>query len=164
MIFKLRIISDEVETFFMIVEIDKKNTFASLHSLIQKECCFKNDQISSFFVSNDEWEKGHEITLLDMNDEYSTTSTMSDTLIHEHITSLNDRLIYIFDQFNDRGLFITVTEVMDKNEDTDYPVCTHKTGNPPTMSEDDIISLLRDSEEIFDDLSEDDFFDDSEEE
>ncbi|MDA3881929.1 MAG: hypothetical protein PF481_01455 [Bacteroidales bacterium] len=155
MIFKLRIISDEVETFFMNIEVDETNTFDSLHSLIQKECSFKKDQISSFFISNDDWERGHEITLLDMNDENAETSTMFDTPINEHITSLNDKLIYIFDQFNDRGLFITVVDVREEHEDTDYPVCSHKTGNPPVMSEDDIISLLQDSEDIFDDLLDD---------
>ncbi|MFW5851401.1 MAG: IS1096 element passenger TnpR family protein [Bacteroidota bacterium] len=163
MILKIRIISDEVETFFMNIEIDESDTFSSLHNLIQKECNFKNEHISSFFISNDDWEKGHEITLLDMGDESPNTSVMSETSLHEHITSIDDKLIYIFDQFNDRGLFITVIDISEEQEDVDYPVCSHKTGNPPELTEDDIISLLQDSEDIFDDISgessESDYFD-----
>jgi hypothetical protein len=152
MILKIRIISDEVETFFMNIEIDESDTFLSLHNMIQKECNFKNEQISSFFISNDDWEKGHEITLLDMGDENPSTSIMSDTSLQEHITSLNDKLIYVFDQFNDRGLFITVIDICNEQADIDY-VCSHKTGNPPELTEEDIISLLKDSEDLFDDIS-----------
>jgi hypothetical protein len=28
---------------------------------------FKGDQMASFYVSNDEWDKGHEINLMDMS-------------------------------------------------------------------------------------------------
>ena len=154
MIFKLRIISDEVETFLRIIEIQENDTFLILHTVIQEVCGFDNSQMTSFFVSNQEWEKRYEITLMDMKDDVNPTLIMASTQLNQHISNIDDTLIYTFDQFNDRSLFITLTAIKEEDKDAAYPRCTHKTGTPPPMYKDDINSLFDDLQ--FDD---DDSFD-----
>ncbi|MCK9562338.1 MAG: plasmid pRiA4b ORF-3 family protein [Bacteroidales bacterium] len=171
MIFKLRIISDEVETFLRIIEIQENDTFLVLHTAIQEACGFDNSEITSFFVSNNEWEKLYEITLMDMKDDENPTLLMATTPLHEHITQVDDTLIYTFDQFSDRSLFITVTAIKEEEQGNAYPRCTHKTGTPPLMQHDNIDALFDslqyddndafDSQD-FDDEEFEDYYDDDE--
>lgn len=142
MIFKLRIISDEVETFLRIIEIQENDTFLVLHTAIQEACGFENSEITSFFVSNNEWEKLYEITLMDMKDDENPTLLMATTPLNNHITNVDDTLIYTFDQFSDRSLFITVTAIKEEEQGNAYPQCTHKAGTPPVMLNDDIDALF----------------------
>ena len=148
MILKFRIISDENETFLRTIEISENDTFLNLHNAIQKACNYDNTQMASFFVSNNDWEKLQEITLFDMMDDSTRTIPMNKAKIKDHLSAVEDKLIYIFDFFGDRALFFTVMEIKKEDSATTYPMCTHSTGNPP-------IQILQDEDEfteMFNDL------------
>lgn len=157
MIYKLRIISDEVETFMRVIEIQESDSFLVLHTAIQEACGYNNTQMTSFFVSNQQWEKLTEITLMDMHDDENKILIMNSCNLNDYISDINDTLIYTFDHFNDRSLFITLTAIKDEEIDCAYPRCTHKAGTPPEMTKDDDISSLFNDLLLDDDFSDDDF-------
>lgn len=66
MIYKFTILSDETDNFVRIIQIDADATFYDFHKAIQKACDYKDDQLTSFFICEDDWEKREEITLEDM--------------------------------------------------------------------------------------------------
>jgi len=152
MIFKFRVISDEIQTFLRVIEISETDTFESLHKCIQKACDFDDSQIASFNISNDEWEKFDEISLFDMGNEETPTMLMSETIIGDNVSHVDDTLIYTFDFFGDRALFLVLIEVKEAESIIKYPICSHSTGKAPELMpaiEEDIDSLL--GEETFDD-------------
>ncbi|MDR0940754.1 MAG: plasmid pRiA4b ORF-3 family protein, partial [Bacteroidales bacterium] len=112
MMYKLRIISDENELFVRTIEISETDTFLSLHNAIQQACDYDESQMASFFISNDDWDKLQEITLMDMCDEETKTLAMDSTILNEHIKQVDDKLIYVFDFFADRAMVITLTDIV----------------------------------------------------
>ena len=66
MVYRFTIISDEVDNFRREIQIDSEATFLDLHNAILKSAGYPNDQMTSFFICDDNWEKETEITLEDM--------------------------------------------------------------------------------------------------
>ncbi|TLX71976.1 plasmid pRiA4b ORF-3 family protein [Labilibacter sediminis] len=157
MTIKLRIISGEDEDFLRDVEISGNSSFLDLHNFIQKTLLFDDTQMASFFITNEEWEKDSEITLMDMAmDESSETAIMSDTPIKQFITENKQRLLYVFDFFNERNLFIETYEINDT--DCPEPRCTQSLGNPPQQV--DLSDLLGETPDPLTPLDTDDHKDD----
>ena len=65
MVYRFTIISDEVDNFRREIQIDSEATFLDLHNAILKSTGYPNDQMTSFFVCDSNWEKETEITLED---------------------------------------------------------------------------------------------------
>ena len=56
MIYRFTIISDEVDDFIREIKIDSEATFFDLHEAILKAAGYKDDQMTSFFICDDDWE------------------------------------------------------------------------------------------------------------
>lgn len=160
MIYKFRIVSDENELFYRTIEIEDDDTFLSFHNAIMKACDFKKSEMTSFFISNDSWEKEQEITLMDMGDESLKTLEMSSSHLKDFLMEKGDRVIYQFDFFGDRVLFCTLTDIKKAAAGKNYPLCSASAGNPPLQQLDDLDS---DIEDMFGetDIDEDDLLGDS---
>ena len=84
MIYRFTIISDEVDDFVREIQIDPEATFYDFHEAILKSVGYANDQMTSFFICDDDWEKGKEVTLEEMDDNPEIDSwVMKDTAISE---------------------------------------------------------------------------------
>ena len=55
MVYKFRIISDEVDDFLREIKIDSEASFYDLHEAILKCTGYKDDQMTSFFICDDDW-------------------------------------------------------------------------------------------------------------
>ena len=113
MVYRFTIISDEVENFVRVIKIDSDATFYDLHKAILDACNYKDDQMTSFFICEDDWEKREEITLEEMersSDE--DTFVMKDTPISDLVEDEKQKLIYVFDPLTDRCLFIELSEII----------------------------------------------------
>jgi len=156
MIFKIRVVSDENELFHRVIEISEDDTFESLHKAILQACEYKETEMASFFISNDDWDKGQEITLFDMGDDELGTIPMQKAKIKDFISEKEDKIIYQFDFFGDRALFCTLVDIIAKQAKKKYPICSHATGNPPLQKindgEEDINELFNETGIDDDDL------------
>ena len=52
-------------------------------------------------------------------------------VLEEIIFRKNQKLLYVFDFFNDRSLFVEYTGETKEIEDREYPICTNSKGIPP---------------------------------
>ena len=104
MIYKFRIVSDEVDNFKREICIDSDATFLELHDAILDSVGFTKDQMTSFFICDDDWEKKTEVTLMDMGkDSDEDTWIMASTRLSELIEDEGQRLVFVFDYHADRG-------------------------------------------------------------
>lgn len=138
MIFKFTILSDEVEDFVRIIEIDSESSFLDLHNAILDAVDYEKNQMTSFFLCNDDWEKEQEITLVEMesSSEYDNL-VMEDTVLDELLTDEKQKLMFLFDMVSDRAFFIELTEMI-PGKDLDEAVCTSSKGNPPVQIVEDL--------------------------
>ena len=132
MIFLFRIISDENPDFYRDLVAEGTDTFLDFHNTLQKALGYDATQLASFFICNQQWEKEQEITLIDMMQEPGVTCYIMDQVtLEEHISELNQRMLYLFDFFSDRAFFIELVEMTDQNSPHPTPFIGHSEGDPP---------------------------------
>lgn len=135
MVYKFRIISDEVDDFLREIKIDSEASFFDFHEAILKSTGYKDDQMTSFFICDDDWEKEIEVTLEDMgnssSEEYSFV--MKDTPLSELVEDEKQKLIYVFDPLAERVFFIELSEII-TGKDLEHAICSRKEGNPPQQT------------------------------
>ena len=92
--------------FRRVFEADADATFLQLHEAILKSVGYPDDQMTSFFLCNDEWEKGQEVTLVEMDSNFEYDNmVMNETRLSDLIEEQGQRLIYIFDPMFERYFF-----------------------------------------------------------
>ena len=62
MIYRFTLISDEADDFIREIQIDPEATFYDFHEAIVKSVGYTDDQMTSFFICDDDWEKEKEVT------------------------------------------------------------------------------------------------------
>ena len=93
-------------------EADADATFLELHEAILKSVGYTDDQMTSFFLCNDEWEKGQEVTLVEMGSSFEYDNmVMNETRLSDLIEEQGQRLIYIFDPMYERYFFGSLKEI-----------------------------------------------------
>jgi hypothetical protein len=96
--------------------------------MIQDELEFDKSQMASFFLATDNWEKEEEFTLFDMG---TGSSTMEVAVLEDIIFRKNQKLLYVFDFFNERSLFAEYTGESKEIDGREYPACINSKGIPP---------------------------------
>lgn len=120
------------EPFYRDFEIKSTQTFYDLHQAIQNELKFDKNQMASFFLSNNKWERGLEVNLFDMaEDSHTPVIIMDNTQLCELLSKDNKYLLYVFDFFSDRAFFIELVDIYFPEKKKTYPLCTAGKGNPP---------------------------------
>lgn len=132
MIFLFRIISDENPEFFRDLVADSSDTFLDFHNTLQKNLGYDPSQLASFFITNHQWEKEVEITLIDMmQDSEVKTFIMEQVTLEEYLAQVNQRMLYIFDFFSERAFYIELIEKADEISSRETPFIAQSKGDPP---------------------------------
>ena len=107
MIYRFNLISDEVDDFKLEIQIDSDDTFLSLRHVILDAAGYTKDQMDSFIICDEEWNKEKEVTLTDMGaDSDEDIWLMDETKISELIDDEGDRLMFVFDYLTNRAFFM----------------------------------------------------------
>ena len=131
MVYRFTIISDEVDNFRREIQIDSEATFLDLHNAILKSTGYPNDQMTSFVICDDNWEKGTEITLEDMGTSSDMDSwIMEETPLEELLEDEKQHMLYVFDPLADRVFFMELSEII-TGKSLDEAVCTKSIGDAP---------------------------------
>lgn len=131
MIYRFTLISDEIDDFVREIQIDPEATFFDFHQAILAAANYTDDQMTSFFICDDDWEKEKEITLEEMDSNSEMDSwVMRETPLNELIEDEKQKLIYIFDYLTERCFFIELSEIMTGKEIA-KATCTKKSGVTP---------------------------------
>ncbi len=159
-IYKFRVLLDTEQEVFRDIEIKPEHTFEQLHLAIQEAFGFSAKEMASFYLSNDEWEKGKELPLMDMNyGDDDQLYSMGQVKIGELIRKTGQKLIYIYDFLKMWGFFVEMVEISPELNEMTYPRVAMALGDAPAEGSKDMdfeIETDYDGEEG----DEDDFFDD----
>ena len=138
MIFKFILLSDEVEDFVREIQIGPEATFWELNEAILNSVGYTKDQMTSFFICNDYWEKEQEITLVEMDtsSEYDNL-VMEKTRIEEFVSDEGQKLLFVFDNLNERAFFIELQEII-PGKKLSKAQCKESKGKAPAQVLDDL--------------------------
>jgi len=133
MIFKFLLLSDEIDDFKREIQIDADATFLDLHKAIIESVEYKDEEMTSFFICDDNWEKEKEITIVEMDTSSEEDSyVMNDCVLNDFLEDEKQKLLYVFDYMTERAFFIELTEIV-TGKSLDKPKCSISEGNPPAQ-------------------------------
>ncbi|MFO7789970.1 MAG: IS1096 element passenger TnpR family protein [Bacteroidota bacterium] len=142
-ILTLRILSSENPKFIRDIDIPDEKRFYDLHMAIQAACNYDYSQMTSFYISNKKWEKLQEISMVRMDeDDDIAPELMKETLLRQYLKKKGQRLLYLFDFFSVRMMFIELVSVRKMNAKEaklNFPRCILSEGKaPPALIVDDL--------------------------
>ncbi|MCL2649726.1 MAG: hypothetical protein FWD60_01720 [Candidatus Azobacteroides sp.] len=140
MIYKIVLLSDEIDDFKRVITINADATFLDLHHAILDSVGYAKDQPTSFFLCDDDWTKLTEITLIEMDTNPEEDSyIMEKTLLRDGLEEEGQKFMYIFDYLTERAFYMELNEIIPGKSQTKAE-CIKSTGKPPLQfsSPDDI--------------------------
>lgn len=156
MIFKLRIILEAEENVFRDVEVKTDQTLLDLHHGIKAAFDLKGEEMSSFYLSNDDWYQGSEISLEDVS-EKEQIDTMAEIKIEQVIPEKGNKMIFVYDFLSMWTFYVEVMETDVISANSDFPALVFSYGERPEIAPESEMFGELDIEDDFDD--EDDFLD-----
>lgn len=134
MIYKFLIGSEESSNFKLEIAIDSEDTFARLRNAILDAAGYDKEQVDSFYICDDEWNKEKEVTYYDMDtDSDEDIWIMEDTRLDELVEDEGQKLKFVFDYMTERYFFMKLKEIV-YGKSLHDPLCQRKEGRPPKES------------------------------
>lgn len=167
-IYKFRMRSEENDTFVRDFEIQASQTFGDFYNIISESVKLNGNELASFHICDQKWNKLKEITLIEMingSEEEDDTKHIEETfvmhkaVIRDFINEPSQRLLYEYDFLNMKTFYIELVSVFSQKDEAVYPKCTNKRGEivEPTvagelMDDEELrMQLLQDFEDLRDD-------------
>ena len=131
MIYRLLMLSDENDYFKRELQIDSEATFLELNNFILDAVGYAHDELTTFHICDEAWQKEQEVTMMDMGmgSEYDSY-LMESTPLEELLDHKGQHLFFVFDMLSERGFFIELVEMI-PGKSLDKPIITHAEGKAP---------------------------------
>ncbi len=139
-VYRFRVIIEDNDDVYRDIDIKAAQTFEELHTTIQEAFKFDNKHAASFFVSDDYWRKGLEITLrkedLELTPEeirlkVDPKKLMSDAKIAKYIETPHQRFVYVFDENVQWTFLLEMMKITNEEAKVKYPNISKSIGTPP---------------------------------
>lgn len=98
-VFTIRAILDADEDVIRDVAIHGNANLFDLHHLLVEAFGLEKGEMSSFFKSNDDWEQGEEISMLDMNPD-TNKNPLEERVIEESFIKEGEKMLFVYDFLN----------------------------------------------------------------
>ena len=121
MIFRLRIILDATEDIFRDIEIQEDATLEDFSNAITQAFGFDGMEMASFYVSDDEWNQGEEISQFDMSEGQASVRLMNETSLDSAFSEDQTRMIYVYDFLNMWTFLVELAEIAEPIQGISYP-------------------------------------------
>ena len=164
--YKFKVTYEDHEDVYREIEIRSDQTFEDFHYAIQQSIGFDASQPASFYMSNDHWTKGREISLTGMPERNGEENVlMKDAVMSDWISDPHQKIYYLFDYATQWTFYVELTRIY-TNEDIrkKYPVCVKITGEAPKQKA-EVMPIKKNELEIAEEealLIEDEYTSDSE--
>lgn len=161
MIYRFRVIfdNDTDQDVFRDLEIRETDTMEDLHNAIAQSFGFDGLEMASFYISDDNWNQGEEISMFDVGEGDEQVRLMSETIINDVVFEMQTKLIYVYDFLSMWTFLVELAEIVDENSSTDYPNLMFVHGQLPDEAPEKSFEAedLEDYNEFEDDLDTDDY-------
>lgn len=132
--FRILLDSKDKNEIFRDVLISDSDNFESFYKAILNAYNFTEDQMASFYMSNENWDKGFEISLFDMSfgedDSQILPGIMKDSIIRDFIQESDQKMILVHDFLR---MWMFLVELIGYEDETpEQPKTILSVGNAPT--------------------------------
>jgi hypothetical protein len=163
---KIRVVADTEEDIFIDLVATRSSNLLSIHNLLVKTFELDSNEIASFYLSNNNWDKGDEITLFNMSleeekdNDGSIQKSMENTSLENLFSDGISKLLYLHDFLNMNIFYVELLneETLNSNESLQV---THQLGKYAAKKFDDDSNFeeIDPVKDILDEYDEDNFGD-----
>ena len=134
-ILKFRVYLEEDDSVYRDVAIRHTQNFFELHEVILKSFEFDSKHQATFFRSNDNWQRGREISVDKYDKVYKAAPLlMKETTIGSEIRDPNQKFIYVYDFTKNWTFLVELINVSkEENPRITYPSMVRKEGIAPSQ-------------------------------
>ena len=134
-VLKFRVYWEEDDSVYRDVVVKHTQSFKELHDIILKCFDFDNKHYATFYKSNDNWQRGREITLEKYDKVYKAEPLiMSESLLGSEIREPNQKFIYVYDFHKNWTFRVELINVnKEENHKVTYPSCIRSEGFGPSQ-------------------------------
>lgn len=133
-IFKFRVIVDTENDVFRDIEIETEANFEAFHRAILDAFDFESGEMASFYMSDESWEKGMEIPLMDMGGKEGGSS-MNNTALRDQLSMPGQKVLYVYDFLRMWIFYVELVEVKKDAPSTIYPRVSLAYGDAPSQDD-----------------------------
>lgn len=152
MLYRFRVILDTKDDVFRDIEILSDSTLEDLHNVILQSFGFDGTEMASFFLSDDQWNQGEEISQFEMEEGGSSIRLMNETTIDDVVSEDSTKLIYIYDFLSLWTFMVELAEIAEPQPGMDYPNLMFVHGQIPMAPPDK--EFVTDKDELSENIDE----------
>ena len=139
-VYRFKVFLEDNEDVFRDIDIKASQNFEQLHTIIQEAFKFDAKHAAAFFVSDDYWRKGQEITLrkedLPLEEEeirknVDPKKLMAETKIAKFIEQPHQRFVYVFDPIVQWTFLLEMIKIVEESPKVNYPSIVKSYGTAP---------------------------------
>ena len=131
-IYRFKVTFEDQDDVYREIDIRSTQTFEDLHNAIQSAIGFDNSKEASFFISDDYWRKGEEISLRSSEGK----KQMAKNKIAGFIEDPHQKILYFFDPEAGWSFYIELMKIVDEDKQVKYPKCGKSVGLAPKQYKD----------------------------
>lgn len=134
-VLKFRVYFEEDDSIYRDVAVKHTQTFLQLHQIILKAYEFDSKHQATFYRSNDNWQRGREISFAKYDKTYKVAPLlMEETPIGTEIRDPNQKFIYSYDFVKGWSFMVELINVSkEESSKLDYPVVAKSEGIAPSQ-------------------------------
>lgn len=134
-VYRFKVTFEDNEEVSREIEIKSTQNFEDFHSIILQSIDFDAIHHASFFISDDYWRKGEEITLRLINDDHGKTAKAKRLMNKCKMASLIDdphqKFVYVYDPKTSWTFLVELIKIVADDPKASYPLCAKKIGVAP---------------------------------
>lgn len=132
-VYRFRVTFEEYDEITRDIEIKSTQFFSDLHTSIQSAIGFDHSKPASFYMSNDNWIKGREISAeIRTNKEGEKSVAMQSSRLCDFIADPHQKIYYISDYDANWCFQVELVKIIPQEDAAKlYPVCVKSTGDAP---------------------------------
>lgn len=131
-IYRFKITFEDYDDVIREIDVLSKHTFLDLHIAIQKAVKYDPDKSSSFFVSNDQWKKGEEISYLPTESKKNKGVVLMETAkLNRFINDPHQKFYYTYNFDKPYDFHVQLIKILKEEEGREYPSVVKSIGIAP---------------------------------
>lgn len=139
-VYRFKVFLEDNEDVYRDFDIKVGQSFQEMHNIMQQAFKFDSKHSASFFVSDDYWRKGQEITLrkedlpldeFEIRKKVDPKKLMSEVKIAKYVEQPHQRFVYVFDPEVQWTFLIEMIKITEINNKLTYPAILKSVGSAP---------------------------------
>ena len=147
-IYRFRVTFEDYDEVTREIDLLSKQTFLDLHRAIHSSTGYPTEVSSSFYVSNDQWKKGHEIAYLPSPKKAAQDiSDMEVAKLSRFIDDPHQKFYYIYNFDRPFDFHVQLIKILKEEEGKTYPLLIKSIGQAPKLPGTALLNLGGDTKD-----------------